>query len=102
MQPFSGVIRRTLGRLALASVLAQVIPYAWRCGVKQTEAKAQGESMRGRRLRLGFRTQEAFARALGVSLSTVQKWEIGARVPGRLTLRLIEQLERRPKKRGAA
>jgi DNA-binding transcriptional regulator YiaG len=46
------------------------------------------------RLRL---TQEGFARELGVSVSTVQKWESGRARPRGLYLRALEQIARTPR-----
>ncbi len=43
-------------------------------------------------------TQEEFAREVGVSWSTVAKWEGGQRQPGRLTQPLIERAIRRLEK----
>jgi putative transcriptional regulator len=46
------------------------------------------EELKRIRIELGL-SQELFARRLGVSIGTVQSWEIGRRRPGRLTRGLI-------------
>jgi putative transcriptional regulator len=40
-------------------------------------------------------TQESFARELGVSVSTVQKWESGRVRPRGLSLKALEELARK-------
>lgn len=55
----------------------------------------QAQAAKDMRERLGYRTQEEFAKALDVSVSTVQKWEIGIRSPSRLAQKLIDALERK-------
>lgn len=47
------------------------------------------------RRRFGF-SQSFFARALNVSLRTVQAWEQGARVPSDAALKLLNVVERHP------
>ena len=46
------------------------------------------------RARLGM-TQEEFAHALGVTVSTVNRWERGHVEPSRLARKAIEHLERK-------
>lgn len=70
--------------------------------MEKQDAKKRGEEMRALRARLGFGTQEDFAKAVGVSISTVQKWERGARGPSRLAQQLIDRLERSQGKEPAA
>jgi DNA-binding transcriptional regulator YiaG len=54
------------------------------------------------RQRLGIASQEELARLLGISVSTVQKWEQGTRTPGNLARQAIQRLERRAERRGNA
>lgn len=56
------------------------------------------QSIRGLRLRLGL-TQEEFAHAIAVTVSTVNRWENGHAHPSKLAWRAIQTLL---KKRGAA
>lgn len=44
------------------------------------------------RKKLGI-TQEEFAKKLGVSVSVVQKWDTGARSPGKYSIEKIKQLQ---------
>jgi len=50
------------------------------------------------RARLGL-TQENFAEKLGVSVSSVQKWEQGWHIPRGLSLRALERLAKRSRRR---
>ena len=58
----------------------------------------KGSELKEWRQRHGM-TQEELAREVGVSWSTVAKWEGGQRQPGRLTQPLIERAIRRIEKR---
>ncbi len=55
------------------------------------------EEIKGLREALGL-TQEAFARKLGVSYQTVNRWENAKRVPTGLYLKALEQLQRKAAK----
>ena len=55
------------------------------------EADLTPEAIRATRLRLGL-TQEQFARELGVTLSTVSRWETGRARPRGLALRRIHEV----------
>ena len=50
------------------------------------------------RARLGL-TQEKFAEKLGVSISSVGKWEQGWHAPRGLSLRALERLAKLPRRR---
>jgi putative transcriptional regulator len=52
------------------------------------------------RIRLGF-TQEDLARKLGLSLSTVSKWEQGVTAPSRLAREKIDRFLKRELKKKA-
>ena len=45
--------------------------------------------------RLSGLSQEDFARELGISFATVNRWENGRAAPSRLALRLLEQFKKR-------
>ena len=45
--------------------------------------------------RLSGLSQEDFARELGISFATVNRWENGRTLPSRLALRLLEQFKKR-------
>ncbi|HUS59579.1 MAG TPA: helix-turn-helix domain-containing protein [Planctomycetota bacterium] len=45
--------------------------------------------------RLSGLSQEEFARELGISFATVNRWENGRALPSRLALRLLEQFKKR-------
>lgn len=62
--------------------------------MEKQDAKKKAEVAQALRARLGFKTQEDFAKALRVSISTVQKWERGVRTPSRLAQQAIDRLER--------
>jgi putative transcriptional regulator len=53
-----------------------------------------GESIRAVRQRLGL-SQERFAAEIGVSFSTVSRWENAHRKPSPLSLRAVRELLRR-------
>lgn len=54
------------------------------------------EEIKALRDRLGW-TQEQMARELGVSWTTVNRWENGRVKPSRLAVLALERLEHRPK-----
>lgn len=54
-----------------------------------------GVQIRALRDRLGF-TQEDFAHALGVTVSTVNRWENSHATPSKLALRALQSLDSRP------
>ena len=56
------------------------------------------ESIRDLRIRLGL-TQEEFADALAITVSTVNRWENGHTIPRKLAWRAIERLTRASKQR---
>jgi putative transcriptional regulator len=62
--------------------------------------KKQKIDIRAIRLRLGF-TQEDLARKLGLSLSTVSKWEQGVTAPSRLAREKIDRFLKRELKKTA-
>ncbi len=57
-----------------------------------------GQEIKEWRNRHGL-TQEQFAREVGVSWSTIAKWEIGQRSPNRFTRPMLENAIRRLEKR---
>lgn len=63
-----------------------------------TAPPAGPQSIRELRLRLGL-TQEEFAHAIAVTVSTVNRWENGHATPSKLAWRAIQSLLR---KRGTA
>ncbi len=60
--------------------------------------KKEPVDIKGIRLKLGF-TQEDFARKLGLTLSTVSKWEQGLFSPSRLAREKLEKLVRRERRK---
>ena len=56
--------------------------------LKKPASPPSAKELKRIRTKLGL-SQEAFAQRLGVSVGTVQSWEIGRRNPGRLTRALI-------------
>lgn len=66
-------------------------------GESDAAAPAGPQSIRDLRLRLGL-TQEEFAHAIAVTVSTVNRWENGHATPSKLAWRAIQNLL---KKRGA-
>lgn len=63
-----------------------------------TDNPTGAQSIRDLRTRLGL-TQEEFAHAIAVTVSTVNRWENGHATPSKLAWRAIQSLM---KKRGAA
>ncbi len=53
-----------------------------------------GDAIRGLRLRLGL-TQEEFAHAIAVTVSTVNRWENAHAAPSKLAWKVIRDLARR-------
>jgi len=60
-----------------------------------------GEQIRELRLRLGL-TQEQFARVVGVTFTTVNRWERDWNTPRGLSLRALERVARQHRKPEAA
>jgi DNA-binding transcriptional regulator YiaG len=68
---------------------------------KNLTAEAAAEAVRGIRLRLGF-TQEQLAHALGITVSTVNRWENAHARPSALAWTALGTLAARHVRNGAA
>lgn len=62
------------------------------CGMEPLDLKAIGDRIRKLRGTKGFRSQQALAEALGVSLPTVNRWETGKSAPEEKLPALCEAL----------
>ena len=61
--------------------------------IVMSHANEFARKIKGLRVRLGL-TQEQFAAKVGVTFSTVNRWESGRSKPSPLALRRIEELKR--------